>query len=78
MALGYSRLDDIPITLSTVMQSIIDDKQVRLQGLFLHPCFYASFIFYTEYGVSLYGTNRNHPSDQGHFRQCTRNGSFSP
>ena len=26
MALGYSRPDDIPITLSTVMQSIIDDK----------------------------------------------------
>lgn len=26
MAPGYSRPDDIPITLSTVMQSIIDDK----------------------------------------------------
>ena len=26
MALGYSRPDDIPITLSTVMQSIIDDN----------------------------------------------------
>ena len=26
MALGYNRPDDIPITLSTVMQNIIDDK----------------------------------------------------
>ena len=26
MALGYKKPDDIPITLSTVMQSIIDDK----------------------------------------------------
>ena len=28
MALGYSRPDDIPITLSTVMQSIIDDNEI--------------------------------------------------
>ena len=33
MALGYSRPDDIPITLSTVMQSIIDDK-CKCQPLF--------------------------------------------
>ena len=26
MALGYSRPDDLPVTLSTVMQNIIDDK----------------------------------------------------
>ena len=26
MSLGYNRPDDIPITLSTVMQNIIDDK----------------------------------------------------
>ena len=26
MALGYSRPDDLPITLSTIMQNIIDDK----------------------------------------------------
>ena len=26
MALGYNRPDDIPITLSTVMQNIVDDK----------------------------------------------------
>ena len=28
MALGDSRPDDIPITLSTVMQSIIDDNEI--------------------------------------------------
>ena len=40
MALGYNRPDDIPITLSTVMQNIIDDKRnttkcfwIRRQGL---------------------------------------------
>ena len=30
MALGYNRPDDIPITLSTVMQNIIDDKRLML------------------------------------------------
>ena len=34
MALGYNRPDDIPITLSTVMQNIIDDKTLDVsQGI---------------------------------------------
>ena len=36
MALGYSRPDDIPITLSTVMQSIIDDKAFAVSQGILH------------------------------------------
>ena len=36
MALGYNRPDDIPITLSTVMQSIIDDKSFDASGGILH------------------------------------------
>ena len=36
MALGYNRPDDIPITLSTVMQSIIDDKSFDVSGGILH------------------------------------------
>ena len=34
MALGYSRPDDLPITLSTIMQNIIDDKSFDVsQGI---------------------------------------------
>ena len=36
MALGYSRPDDIPITLSTMMQSIIDDKAFDVSQGILH------------------------------------------
>ena len=37
MALGYNRPDDIPITLSTVMQNIIDDKTLDVsQGIIYH------------------------------------------
>ena len=36
MALGYNRPDDISITLSTVMQSIIDDKSFDASGGILH------------------------------------------
>ena len=36
MALGYSRPDDIPITLSTVMQSIIDDNAFDVSKGILH------------------------------------------
>ena len=37
MALGYNRPDDIPITLSTVMQNIIDDKSFDAsQGIIRH------------------------------------------
>ena len=37
MALGYNRPDDIPITLSTVMQNIIDDKTFDVsQGIIHH------------------------------------------
>lgn len=37
MALGYNRSDDIPITLSTVMQNIIDDKTLDVsQGIIHH------------------------------------------
>ena len=37
MALGYNRPDDIPITLSTVMQNIIDDKTLDAsQGIIHH------------------------------------------
>lgn len=37
MALGYNRPDDIPITLSTVMQNIIDDKTLDVsQGIIHH------------------------------------------
>ena len=34
MALGYNRPDDIPITLSTVMQNIIDDKTLDVHGYY--------------------------------------------
>ncbi len=36
MALGYTRPDDIPVTLSTIMQDIMDDKAVDVQGAILH------------------------------------------
>lgn len=36
MALGYTRPDDIPVTLSTIMQDIMDDKPVDVQGAILH------------------------------------------
>lgn len=37
MALGYNRPDDLPFTLSTVMQDIIDDKTVDVsQGITHH------------------------------------------
>ena len=37
MALGYNRPDDIPITFSTVMQNIIDDKTLDVsQGIIHH------------------------------------------
>ena len=37
MALGYNRPDDIPITLSTLMQNIIDDKTLDVsQGIIHH------------------------------------------
>jgi len=36
MALGYSKPDDIPVTLSTVMQDIMDDKPFDVQGAILH------------------------------------------
>lgn len=37
MALGYLRPDDIPITISTVMQDIIDDKPLGAsQGIIHH------------------------------------------
>ena len=36
MALGYTRPDDIPVTLTTVMQDIMDDKPFDVQGAILH------------------------------------------
>ena len=36
MALGYNRPDDIPITLSTVMQNIIDDKTLDASQSIIH------------------------------------------
>lgn len=36
MALGYTRPDDIPISLSTVMQDIIDDKPFKADDGILH------------------------------------------
>ena len=37
MALGYSRPDDLPITLSTIMQNITDDKSFDVsQGILSH------------------------------------------
>lgn len=36
MALGYNRPDDISITLSTVMQDIMDDKPVDVQKSIIH------------------------------------------
>ena len=35
-ALGYNRPDDIPITLSTVMQNIIDDKTLDASQSIIH------------------------------------------
>ena len=36
MSLGYSRPDDLPDTLSTIMQDIIDDKSVDVSRSILH------------------------------------------
>ena len=36
MTLGYNRPDDIPITLSTVMQNIIDDKTLDVSHGIIH------------------------------------------
>ena len=36
MALGYNRPDDIPITISTVMQDIMDDKSFDASGGIIH------------------------------------------
>lgn len=37
MALGYSRPDDIPVALPTIMQDIIDDKPLDVsQGIIRH------------------------------------------
>ena len=37
MSLGYNRPDDLPVTLSTIMQDIIDDKSVDVaQGILHH------------------------------------------
>lgn len=36
MSLGYSRPDDLPVTLSTLMQDIIDDKPVEVEKAILH------------------------------------------
>lgn len=37
MALGYNRPNDLPVTLSTIMQNIIDDKSVDgKQGILHH------------------------------------------
>ena len=36
MAFGYNRPDDIPVTLSTVMQNIIDDKPFDASSGILH------------------------------------------
>ena len=36
MSLGYSRPDDLPYTLSTIMQDIIDDKAVDVSRSILH------------------------------------------
>lgn len=36
MALGYTKPDDIPVTLATIMQDIMDDKSVDVQGAILH------------------------------------------
>ena len=49
MALGYNRPDDIPITLSTVMQNIIDDKTLDVsQGIIHHSHFYKNLYLYTK------------------------------
>lgn len=39
MALGYNRPDDLPVTLSTVMQNIIDDKSVDVKQGVLRTVF---------------------------------------
>ena len=36
MALGYSKPDDIPITISTIMQDIMDDKAFKVNDGILH------------------------------------------
>ena len=45
MALGYNRPDDIPITLSTVMQNIIDDRNKQERG---HHCDYKASLRKTD------------------------------
>ena len=36
MSLGYNRPDDLPVTLSTIMQDIIDDNPIDVQKSILH------------------------------------------
>ena len=50
MALGYNRPDDIPITLSTVMQNIIDDKSFDVSAIATQRLFNTGYN-----GALLYG-----------------------
>ena len=36
MSLGYNRPDDLPVTLSTIMQDIIEDNPIDVQKSILH------------------------------------------
>jgi len=36
MALGYNKPDDIPITISSMLQDIVDDKDIEVQRGILH------------------------------------------
>jgi len=36
MALGYNKPDDIPVTISTIMQNIMDDKDINVQEGIIH------------------------------------------
>ena len=38
MSLGYYRPDDLPVTLSTIMQNIIDDKSIDVSRSILYHC----------------------------------------
>lgn len=46
MALGYNKPDDIPITLPTIMQNVIDDKPIDVQkGIIQHAAVALVWVF---------------------------------
>ena len=76
MALGYNRPDDIPITFSTVMQNIIDDKTLDVsQGIIHHSegvDLLPSNIELSGFEVRLINANDENPSRTASYETINR------